>query len=296
MRDRRVGFLFCLLAASGFSTIAILAKLAYTSHVNVVTLLADRFVLTSAILWLLVVVTRQSIPSGRAFAARLGLGMIGFGFQVTLLFISLERIDAALSSLLFYSYPAMVTAGAVLMGRERATVRRLSALAVALAGVALVFSGAGAAQRDTTGVLLSLASAFLYSLIILVIDELGRGTSPLALSAVVSTGAAMTFLVSGLVLRSLQFGLSPQGWWVIVAIACATAVPLAAFYRGIAAVGPSTASIVLTVEPALTVVLAAIVLGERLGVPQLLGGGLILCAVFILQWKHGENWTAATST
>ena len=91
MRDRRVGFLFCLLAASGFSTIAILAKLAYTSHVNVVTLLAGRFVLTSAILWLLVVVARQSIPSGRAFATGLGLGMIGFGVQVTLLFISLER-------------------------------------------------------------------------------------------------------------------------------------------------------------------------------------------------------------
>ncbi|MDQ2745382.1 MAG: DMT family transporter [Chloroflexota bacterium] len=212
MKDRRAGFLFCLVAASGFSTTGILAKLAYAAHVNVVTLLAGRFLLASAVLWLIVVATRQPIPSGRALAAGLALGLFGFGLQVTLLFVSLERIDAALSSLLFYSYPAMVTAGALSIGRERPTLRRLSALTVALAGVGLVFSGAGTARRDTTGVLLSLASAFLYSLIILAADRLGRRTPPLALSAVVSTGAATTFLLAGFVLRNLQLDLRPQGW------------------------------------------------------------------------------------
>lgn len=292
MSDRHAGFLFCLVAASGFSTIGILAKLAYGAHINVVTLLAGRFLLTSIILWLIVVATRQSIPSGRTLAAGLGLGVIGFGIQVTLLFVSLEHIDAALSSLLFYSYPAMVTAGALLIGREGVTMRRIFALTVALAGVGLVFSGAGGAQRDTTGILLSLASAFIYSLIILAVDRLGRQAPPLALSAVTSTGAATIFLLSGLVLSNLQLDLSPRGWGAILGIAFATALPLAAFYRGIAAVGPSTASILLTVEPALTVVLAAIVLGERLGVSQLLGGGLVLSAVILLQWPHNESRTS----
>src|SRR5947209_166458 len=196
VRNRRAGFLFCLAAASGFSTIGILAKLAYAAQVNVVTLLAGRFLLTSILLWLIVVAMRQSIPSGRPLAAGLALGLIGFGIQVTLLFLSLQRIDAALSALLFYSYPAMVTVGAVLIGREGATVRRLAALTVALAGVGLVFSSAGGARRDTTGVLLSLASAFLYSLIILAVDRLGRRTPTLAVSSVVSTGAATSVLLS----------------------------------------------------------------------------------------------------
>lgn len=297
MKDRRAGFLFCLVAASGFSTTGILAKLAYAAHVNVVTLLAGRFLLASVVLWLIVVATRQPIPSGRALAAGLALGLFGFGLQVTLLFVSLERIDAALSSLLFYSYPAMVTAGALSIGRERPTLRRLSALTVALAGVGLVFSGAGTARRDTTGVLLSLASAFLYSLIILAADRLGRRTPPLALSAVVSTGAATTFLLAGFVLRNLQLDLRPQGWGAIVGLTLlATVVPLAAFYRGIAAVGPSTASILLTVEPAMTVVLAALVLGERLGIPQLLGGGLILSAVVLLQSRRRVSSSLASST
>jgi drug/metabolite transporter (DMT)-like permease len=296
MRRLPSGIFFCLAAASGFSTIGILAKLAYAAHVNVVTLLAGRFLLTSLILWLIVIATRQPIPSSRALAAGFNLGLIGFGLQVTLLFISLERIDAALSSLLFYSYPAMVTAGALLIRRERATVRRLSALGVALAGVGLVFSSAGGAHRDTTGVLLSLASAFLYSLIILAVDRLGRQTPPLTLSAVVSTGAATAFLLSGLVLKNLQLDMRLQGWGAMMGLALATALPLAAFYRGIAAVGPSTASILLTVEPAFTVMLAALVLGEQLGVLQLLGGGLVLSAVVLLQLGHRQRWTSATST
>jgi hypothetical protein len=93
---------------------------------------------------------------------------------------------------------------------------------------------------------------------------------PLVLSAVVSTGSATTFVLSGLVLGNLQLDVQYQGWAAIMGLAIATALPLAAFYRGIAAVGPSTASILLTIERALTVVLAAPVLVQRLGASQLL--------------------------
>jgi drug/metabolite transporter (DMT)-like permease len=288
------GLLFCAIAASGFSTIGILAKLAYAAHVNIVTLLAGRFLLTAAILWLLVVLAGQSIPRGRPLAAGLALGVIGFGAQVTLLFLSLERIDAALSSLLFYSYPAMVTGGALLAGREETTARRLSALTLALAGIVLVFSGAGGSHRDAVGVLLSLASAVLYALIILAADTLTQRASPLAVSAVVSTGAALTFLLGGMALGSLQLGLGTRAFGTIVGIAVATALPLAAFYRGIATVGPATASILLTMEPALTVVLAGIVLDERLGIVQLVGGALVLSAVIILQIRGSEHSTYGT--
>jgi len=75
----------------------------------------------------------------------------------------------------------------------------------------------------------------------------------------------------------------------------ATVVPRAAFYAGIARVGPSTASILLTVEPALTVLLAAIVLHERLGPLQFLGGALVLAAVLILQARSRVNMTAESN-
>ncbi|HST05542.1 MAG TPA: EamA family transporter, partial [Chloroflexia bacterium] len=57
----------------------------------------------------------------------------------------------------------------------------------------------------------------------------------------------------------------------------------AAFFAGLARVGPARASILSTVEPAVTLGLAALVLGEPLTTPALLGASLILGAVLILQ-------------
>jgi len=286
-RSQREGLLFSLTAAAGFSTTGIFAKLAYAAHVHVATLLSLRFLVASALLWLVIAGTRQPLPSKRTLLLGLLLGLVGYGLQVTLLFLSLKRIDAALSSLLFYSYPAMVTVGAVLLGRERMTRRRGIALAVAMAGVLLVFSTAASSRRDTTGVLLSVASALVYAALILIADRLGREVGPLVLSTLVPTGAAVTFVLGGLLLGDLRLDVTLPGWEAMLGLALvATVVPLAAFYAGIARVGPSTASILLTVEPALTVVLAAVVLNERLGPPQLVGGLLVLAAVLVLQLQR----------
>jgi len=290
IQPRHEGLFLCLVAAAGFSTTGIFAKLAYASHVSVTTLLSVRFLLAAVILGLVVVGTRQSLPSRRPAVAGFVLGLVGYGLQVTLLFLSLERIDASLSSLLFYSYPALVTVGAVLIRRERLTRRRGGALAVALAGVVLVFSGAVVAHVDGVGVLLSVAAATVYAVLILIVDTVGRDVQPLVLSTWVSLGAAVAFTLAGLLLGDLRLPLALSGWGVIIGLAVvATVVPLAAFYAGIARVGPSTASIILTVEPALTVILAAALLRETLGVRQFLGGALILTAVLLLQVRWGEK-------
>ena len=56
-----------------------------------------------------------------------------------------------------------------------------------------------------------------------------------------------------------------------------------AFFAGLARVGPTTASILSTLEPVVTVALAALVFGESLGAVQLAGGALVLAAVVVLQ-------------
>ncbi len=167
--------------------------------------------------------------------------------------------------------------------------------ASSLVGVVLVFSG-GVAHRDGLGVALSLAAALIYAVLILIVDRIGSVVRPLVLSTLVPTGSAVTFVVGGLLLGNLQLSMEPEGWGAIVGLAIvATVVPPAPFYADIARVGPSTASILLTVEPALTVLLAAIVLHERLGPLQFLGGALVLAAVLILQRPSRVNITAESN-
>ena len=47
-------------------------------------------------------------------------------------------------------------------------------------------------------------------------------------------------------------------------------------------VGPSDASIVMNLEPVLTVVLSVLLLGESFGWAQAIGGGIILGGLYIL--------------
>jgi len=67
---------------------------------------------------------------------------------------------------------------------------------------------------------------------------------------------------------------------------------------GLKRVGPTDASMLSTLEPVVTVILAAEVLGERLRPLSLAGGALILAAVLLLaqselRRSRGENWRAS---
>ena len=127
----------------------------------------------------------------RAVLAALAMGAVGYATQAGLFFLALERMDASLLALVLYTYPAFVLVGAVLLGRERATRRRVLALVAASAGTVLVLAGAGGGAVDALGVAMGLGAALAYTTYILVGDKVLAGTPPLALSALVCTGATV---------------------------------------------------------------------------------------------------------
>jgi drug/metabolite transporter (DMT)-like permease len=65
-----------------------------------------------------------------------------------------------------------------------------------------------------------------------------------------------------------------------------SAVPMGALWCGVQRVGAANASIIASVEPAITVTLAALLLGEHLRDVQLLGGGLVVGAVVLLNARR----------
>ena len=74
------------------------------------------------------------------------------------------------------------------------------------------------------------------------------------------------------------------GWgWLACLAAVSTVGAISLFFAGLRRVGPAAASILATVEPLVTVVLAFLVFGEALGGVQVLGGVLLLAAVPVLQ-------------
>jgi drug/metabolite transporter (DMT)-like permease len=213
------------------------------------------------------------------------LGGCGYALQAGCYFAALERIDASLLSLLLYTFPAIVAAAAVALGRERIDGRRLAALGLALSGLVLVVAGAGAGALDPLGAALGLGAAVVYSTYILVSETVVGRMRPRVLSALVCTGAAVPLTVGSALLGELRPSeLTVAGWgWLACLAIVSTVVSISLFFAGLRRVGPTTASILATVEPLVTVLLAFLVFGETLGAVQLVGGALVLAAVLVLQ-------------
>jgi drug/metabolite transporter (DMT)-like permease len=91
----------------------------------------------------------------------------------------------------------------------------------------------------------------------------------------------VTLLAGSIALGEFRPGdLTAAGWgWLLCLAAVSTVTAISLFFAGLERVGPTMAAILSTVEPLVTVMLALVVLGERLGAIQLLGGALVLAAV-----------------
>jgi drug/metabolite transporter (DMT)-like permease len=282
------GTLLCLGSASAFGAMAVLGKLAYDDGATVGTLLSIRFLLAAALFWALVFAGGAAGElrslGGRDLRVGLALGACGYAIQAGCYFTALERIDASLLSLLLYTFPAMVAAAAIALGRERIDARRVAALVLASGGLALVVAGAGTGALDPLGAALGLGAAVVYSTYILISEGIVGRVGPRLLSALVCSGAAVTLTLGSALLGEFRPGeLTAAGWgWLAALALVSTVAAVSLFFAGLRRVGPTTASILSTAEPVVTVLLAFLVFGELLGTVQLLGGALVLGAVLVL--------------
>src|SRR5207247_6675119 len=120
---RSHGIALVLASAGMFALLPILAKVALHAGAPVITVLAYRFLIGAAFLWLVRVVSPRA-RRPESYVLLLGLG-IAFVFTALFMFLALTRIPAAFASLVFYTYPALVTASAVVVFGTRPTATRI---------------------------------------------------------------------------------------------------------------------------------------------------------------------------
>lgn len=267
---------------------AIFGKLFYEGGHGVGTLLPLRFGLAALVFWGLLVagggLAELRKVGRRDLTIALALGAAGYSAQAGAYFAALERVDASLLSLVLYTFPAMVAVAAVALGRERFSSRRLLALVLALGGLTLVLGGAGAGALDPVGIALGLLAAVVYTGYILAGQGAAGRLRPQVLATLVCTGAALTLLPVTVALGSFHPGrLAALDWgWVACMAVISTVVAVSLFFAGLRRVGPTTASILSTFEPVVTVLLAFLVFAEVLSAAQLLGGALVIGGVLVL--------------
>ncbi|NJD88033.1 MAG: DMT family transporter [Betaproteobacteria bacterium] len=273
------GITLIVVSACAFGAMAIFTRFAYASGANVTGVLTARFAIAGALLAGVMVATGRAWPRGRPLLVAIGMGAIGYVGQAMCFFSALNHASAGLVALLLYAYPTLVVLlSAVFLG-DRLTVRKLALLAFSFGGLALTLGGGHGTQ---TGIALGLGAAAFYSVYIVVgARELAR-TDALASTTVVCLSAAAALALSA-PFTEPRFPGAAWGWPAIGAIAIvSTVIAILTFFAGLKRVGPAVASVVSTLEPVVTVVLAWLILGETLGLAQLAGGAVVLACAALL--------------
>uniref|UniRef100_A0A831TD17 DMT family transporter n=1 Tax=Thermorudis peleae TaxID=1382356 RepID=A0A831TD17_9BACT len=298
-REQLWGSLAVLLSTVGFGALPTLTKLAYAAGLNVPTLLSFRFGLAALAIWGTLAIRRQARGPGRHVFAFLLLAACFIG-NTALFFSSLRYAPATAAAVLFYTYPVVVALLAFLFLREPLTLQRALALALAVLGCAVVL-GLSIDVVDARGMVFALASGVVYAAYIVLSSRLLRGAAVAVASAWIMTFMAVAFASFGVATGSLDVSFAPAGWLLLLLIVTvSTVMPVQLFLAGTLRVGPTLASILGTMEPVFAVLFAALVLGERLGWPQAIGGGLIVLAVLLLRLPPSPlanlaRWRSGTS-
>lgn len=283
--EERRGTLAILTAAASYGFLSVLVKFALEAGVDVFSLAAWRFVLGAATVWLLLAARRRPMPPLRAWPALAGLGLL-YSIDSLAYVAALQWVPASTAVLVFYVYPVVVVLLAAAFLGERLTPRKLAATATAMIGCALTV-GAEIAGGHALGFGLVLFAMLALSAYILVSRPLmavlpGHGSAAVTLSA-----TAVILSIVALVFDDLSLGGGPRGFLLVIAISVVcTALPITLFLIGLRHVGAGRAAVLSTIEPVVTVLLAAVVLDERIGPLQVVGGTLILSAIL---WLRSER-------
>ncbi|GAC1638342.1 MAG: EamA family transporter [Candidatus Dormibacteraceae bacterium] len=286
-RTHWLGTAMVLGSAAGFATLAIFAKLAYASGLGTEQTLAFRFLLAAIGMWVLAVVTGQNPlrMSRSQLVTLLALGGIVYTGQALTYFVALRSLPASLVVLIAYIYPSLVVVAGWVFLRRAVSRWHWVALAASFLGVALLVGGTR--FELSWALVLAIASPAIYTGYILIGERVMTSVPAIGASSVIMSGAAVAFCLLAALNRELALPRNVGGWAVAVGIALfPTMVAISLFMAGLPRVGAARAALLSTVEPVITVLLAVVLLGDRLSAIQVVGGVLVLLAVVIVQAAH----------
>ena len=289
-RQTSIGYLLAATGAILFSIKAVIVKLAYALDVDAETLLALRMGFSLPFylgIGFLAVQGRRhklaALPSmGRTIRAAL-IGMLGMWVASYTDFLGLQYISAQFERLILLTYPLFVVLFGALFFRQSVRPRALIALGISYAGLVLIFGETFSLEgRDVAigaGFVLVAAIAFaLYQLLAKdAIDDMG----PRLFTCIAMTGASLAAFVQFLAgHRASDLLVSgPLLFYSVLVAIGATVLPTFFMNAALHRISAQANATIGILSPVSTILLAALILGEKLTTLGVLGTLLVIGGV-----------------
>ncbi len=277
------GYVFVALAAILWGTLGLFYRTLHDQYnLPALTIAFLRASMTAIFLIAFAIVLRKDVfrISRHDIPLYLLFGFFGVAAYNFLYIQSVVATNVTTAVMLLYTAPAFVSLMAWKFWREPMNTRKVTSIAVAFMGCALIARAydMGELQFNAVGLFLGLGAGFTYALYTIFSKfALERHSSWTALIFAFVFGAI--FLVPFQSLNFAPLVQEPFVWIFVLGLVIGPSIGSLALYNaGLTRVPASNASLVATLEPVIASVLAYFVLGERLEIAQLIGGALVVGA------------------
>lgn len=259
-------------------------------HVGAMTVSAWRMALGALAMLGFALVTGRIREARRVLGVRTVVLGCGTAAYQGLYFVSVLLVGVSVATVVALGLaPILAAVWEHLRKRSTPSTRQVGVLGAALAGLVLISVTAGhgtEGRHPYLGLALAVAAGFVYAATTVVGHTLAQGADPIALTTCATAAGSIAlapFLLVAAARHQPIVGTSPASVGALAYLGVATmALAYGLLYAGLRTTSGSAATVATLLEPVAAALLAAVLLGERLPWPALLGGAMILAAVVSL--------------
>ncbi|MEE9344576.1 MAG: DMT family transporter [Methylococcales bacterium] len=298
MADHRVsGFIYALCGATLFSLKPVLIKLAYAHGIDTVTLLTLRMMIALPFyvavgLWMFLRRQYSTISFKKNLVPTALIGVLGYYLASYLDMLGLTLITAQLERLILFTYPTMVVVLGAVFFHQPVSHKIWIALLLTYAGVASIVAHdmSGLESKVIAGSALVLVSALCFALFMLLSKSQIKQIGSRLFTSIAMSAASIAIISHFSLTQSFeQLAVSTDVLLIVIGIAViSTVVPSFLISAAINTIGPGQTSLIGSVGPMITAMLAVSVLGEAFTLYHAIGMVLVITGVAQLRTKRGQ--------
>ncbi len=292
----RSGIFFAIAGTGLFSLKSIFAKLAFQEGIDATTLVTLRMIIAFPFYVVILFYAVKTRPEKAALLTKrdgliiFALGFLGYYLASYLDFQGLFYISAQLERLTLFTYPIMVAVLSWVFFREKITLRILASLLISYLGVSLLFFNEIPAPNTTEaqtaiGTAYVAFAAFSFAIYVIFSKAFISKLGSLIFTSLAMSSSLIFILIQFFATHDLSdLNVSTRTWFLIGMLAIfSTLIPSFFTSEAINRLGATKTSIMGSIGPVVTIVLAVNLLGEEFGLPQIAGLLLVLLGVSLLR-------------
>jgi DME family drug/metabolite transporter len=223
------------------------------------------------------------------------LGILGVAVSNYFYYLAIQRTNVATAIILQYTAPVWVLIYTAVRGAQRPSLRRSSAVGLAVVGCALAVGlvGSGGFRMDAIGMTAAILAAFSFAFYNVggheVLARYDRWK--VLLWVLVATSTFWIFVNPPWKIVAAHYG--RQQWEFMLVFSLVSVLgPFSCYFAGLQHLEPTRAIVTSCLEPVFSIVITALALGELVKPMQTVGIALVLGAIVLIQLPERASRSA----